>query len=192
MRKFVLLLCLAILSSGCAGVNYSSVHPEARDFHPQAIGILPVIAGDHLSAADVADKTVSESVAKTGWFPQVVDAGSTRSQLAASQDLSAQATAYIQKLTTLGISDKDLAGKIAETMKVDALLLASVTSWGYGRLEGNKIGKVGLALQLISAKSGVVLWKASHEKTQKYWVIKPDLGELALEVMEQLLKEIPH
>ncbi len=192
MKNLVLLFCMGVLACGCAAVDYSTVSPEAQDFHPQSIAVLPVMVGEHLSAVDVVDQTVSNALVQTGWFAQVVDPGSVRGQLAASPELSTEMTDYIQKLTTLGMSDKDLAGKMAETLKVDAFLLTSVTSWGYGRLEGNKIGKVGLALQLISGKDGGVVWKASHEKIEDYWVVKPDLAELTKDVMELLLKKMPH
>ncbi|MFH1672432.1 MAG: hypothetical protein ABIF87_03255 [Pseudomonadota bacterium] len=192
MKKSFLLFCMGVLVSGCAGINYSHVCPEAHDFHPQTIAVLPVMVGNYQSAEGVADNAVSQALVDTGLFTSVIDASSLREQLSASRDLSADVSEYIQKLNTLGVSDKELAQKIADTLNVDALFLTYVTSWGYGRLDGNKVGRSGLGIKLICGKTGLIMWKANHEEVESYWFIKPDLAELSEEVLEPLLAEMPH
>lgn len=192
MKKFFLLFCIGILVSSCAGINYSHVSPEAHDFHPQTIAVLPVIVGNYQSATGVADNAVSQALVNTGLFTDLIDALSLKEQLSASRDLSTDMIEYVQKLNTLGISDKELAQKIADALNVDALFLTYVTSWGYGRLEGNKVGRAGLGVKLICGKSGLIMWKANHEKIESYWFIKPDLAQLSEEVLESLLAEMPH
>lgn len=192
MKKLLFLLCMGILASGCAGINYSYVSPEAKNFHPQSMAILPVMVGDYQAAGEVIDKVVSDEVVDTEWFSYVVDSIALRNQLSTSPALGNDVVAYIQKLTTLDISDEETAKKIANTLKVDALFLASVTSWGYelGK-EDVKIGKVGLGIKLVCGKKGIIIWKANHEEIEDYWLIKPSLADIAEEVMEELLDEMP-
>jgi hypothetical protein len=192
MKKLFFLFFMGLFVCGCAGLKYSYVSPEAQDFHPQTIAVLPVMVGDYPSASNTIDNVVSQALANTGWFANIIDALSLKNQLSVSQDLSNDMTNYIQKLNTLGVSDKELAKKIADTLNVDALFLTSVTSWEYGRYEGDKVGKVGLGVKLICGKSGIIMWKGNHEEIESYWVIKPDLEDISEEVMESLLSEMPH
>lgn len=192
MKKLFLLLSVGIFLSGCAGIKYSHVSPEAENFHPETIAVLPVMIGDYQSAAGTVDNVVSQLLVDTGWFVNVIDAIALKNRLSASESLSRDLTEYLQKLNILGISDKNLAGKIADALRVDSFFLTSVTSWGYGRMEGNKVGRVGLGVKFICGNSGLVMWKANHEEVEDYWVIKPDLEKLSSEVMKRLLKEMPH
>ena len=192
MKKLLFLLSIGALVTGCAGINYSYVSPEAHDFHPETIAVLPVIVGNYEAAAGVADNAVSQALVETGLFANIIDASSLKDQLSASRNLSSDVSDYVQKLNTIGISDKELAKKIAATLEVDALFLTCVTSWGYGRLGGNKVGRAGLVVKLICGKSGVIMWKANHEEVEEYWFIKPNLVELSGKVLGSLLVEMPH
>ena len=44
-RIFSWMIFLTLMLVGCGGLRYAQVAPEAKDFHPQKIGVLPVDVG---------------------------------------------------------------------------------------------------------------------------------------------------
>ncbi len=191
MRRIALLVA-AFGLFGCASVNFSMLNPGAKEFHPKAIAVLPATVGEHEAARDVIDVVVSKSLAGRGWFENVVDASTLKAQAESAPDLANDLSTYIQKVNTLGISDSALAGKLHGSLKADALFLTYVTAWGYGRTEGSKVGRVGLGIKLVDASTGTVMWKANHELVEDYWIFKPKLDGMAEELLDLLLKEMPH
>ena len=192
MMRLVLFLLVALSLASCASINFSQLGPEAKDFHPKTIAVLPATVGEHEPARDIVDTIVSQSFVKTGWYDNIADAVTIKTQLTNSPELAKNIGNYIQQLNTLGVSDPALTTKLREALQTDALFLVYVTSWGHGRLEGNKVARVGLGVRLIDASKGTVMWKANHELIEEYWVIKPTLDKMAEELMALLLKEMPH
>jgi len=190
MRK-VLLFLFAVILSGCAGVNFSQVNPEAKDFHPKTIAVMPATVGEYESSRDIIEQVISSSLLKTGYFENVVDSTSIKTQVAGSTELANDVSSFIQKLNTIGVSDTEAVSRIKTTVNTEALFLTYVTSWGYGRSEGNKVARVGLGVKLINATNGQLVWKANHEVTEDYTIIKPDLDDMAKDVMRVLIKEMP-
>ena len=192
LKSIVFIALLFITFNGCSGLNFSQLSPDAKNFHPKTIAVLPATVGEYEASRDVIDGVVSKKLTKSGWFTNVTDAQTIKTQLTSSPELSADVQAYIQKMNTLGISDSVLAGKLRESLKANALFMTYVTSWGYGRLDGNKIGRVGLGVKLIDASKGTVIWKANHELITEYTFFAPKLPKMAEEVLAVLLKEMPH
>ncbi len=181
-----------LLLAGCAGLNYSELNPNEKDFHPKSIAVLPVTVGDNEPARDVVDAVMAQKLADTHWFQNVVDPVSIKNRITASQDLSNEVQGYIQKINTLGVSDPAVCGKLKDSLNADALLLTYVTAWGYGRQDGNKVARVGLGVKLIDASNGAIVWKASHEIVEDYMILRPGLDKLSEKVAAMLMKEMPH
>jgi len=191
MKKTLLLLVLTFLA-GCGGLNFSQISPEAQNFHPRTIAVLPATVGQYESARDIVDVAVSKNLANRGWFDNVVDVTTIKTQTSNAPELATDLAAYIQRINTLGVSDSELAGRLHNKLKADALFLTYITSWGYGRMEGSKVGRVGLGLKLVDASKGTIIWKANHELTEDYLLFKPKLNHIANDVLEILLDEMPH
>ncbi len=177
---------------GCGGLNFSQVSPEAGNFHPKTIAILPATVGQYESARDIVDVAVSRSLTNRGWFDNVVDVTTIKTQTIRTPELANDLSSYIQRINTLGVSDSEMARRLHDRLKADALFLTYITSWGYGRIDGNKIGRVGLGLKLVDASKGTIIWKANHELTEDYLLLKPKLDHIADNVLEILLDEMPH
>ena len=188
----IIILMVVLGFSGCANVNFSMLGPGAKDFHPKTIAVLPPTVGEREAARGMVDAIVSKGLAKRGWFENVVDAATINAQVENSPDVASDLTAYIERINTLGVSDPTLAAKLRDTLKADALFLTYVTAWDYGRVEGSKVGRVGLGVKLVDASTGTVIWKANHDKVEDYWFFKPKLGKMAEELLDMLLKEMPH
>ncbi|MBI5237119.1 MAG: hypothetical protein HY887_01670 [Deltaproteobacteria bacterium] len=189
---FAIMFVLIAALAGCAGLNFSQMSPEVKDFHPRTIAVLPATIGEHESARDVVEAVVAKKLSESMWYGGVVDAAAVKKMMAESKDLSDNVQNYLQQVNTLGTSDAALTQKFRDGLQVDALFLTYVTAWEYGRMEGNKVAKVGLGIKLVDAATGVIVWKANHELVDEYLAVKPSLDRLSEKLMKRLMKEMPH
>jgi len=196
MRKGITNILVYVLVSwllGCAsGIDFSEISQDAKDFHPKTIGVLPPTVGKFEASRDVVGPSVSQELVKCGWFDNVVDTLTIKTQIANSGELADDIADYLQKLNTLGVSDPGLSARLGQALHVDALFLTYVSSWGYGRMEGNKVARVGLGVRLVDCSKGTIIWKASHEVVKEYWIFKPKLADLSKELTAQLIDDMPH
>lgn len=192
ISKQLLLVTMICFLDACSTLNYSQLNPDSKSFHPKTIAVLPANIGEHEGARDVIDPAVSLKLIKSKWYSNVVDASTVKTKLIQSSEISDELTKYVQQLNTLGISDPALVGKLREGLKTEALFLTSVTSWGYGRQDGNKVARVGIGVKLIDTTKGTVIWKANHELIEEYTLFKPKLNTMTDELLALLLKEMPH
>ena len=188
----VLFFVLAFGFVGCAGLNFSQLSPDAEDFHPRTIAVLPVTVGEFEPSRDVIGAVVSRRLVESLWYDNVVDEESVKGQIINSDELAGEIGKFMEKLNALGVCDPALAARLRDALHADALILTHVTSWGHGRVEGEKVARVGLGLKLVDASRGSIMWKANHQLVEDYWMIKPKLSETADELMGLLLEEMPH
>ncbi len=188
---FFILLAAFILQS-CGGLRYSQVSPEAKDFHPRRIGILPVDPGSYEEARGVIDEILAGDLVKRGWFSDVVAGETMKRLIASNKELRGVVSEYINKMATVNYSDPELAGKIGETAKVDAFLIFYVDFWNYTREADKKVAKVGLALKLVDASRGQVIWKAGHHEIEDYLFVRPTLTDVAERLARKMFNEMPH
>ena len=66
----IALLFLGIL--GCGGLRYSEVSPEARDFHPRRVAVLPADTSAFAEAKSDVDRLFAEVLSEQKWFADVV------------------------------------------------------------------------------------------------------------------------
>lgn len=130
IKKMSLVIVVLLFTiTGCSGIKFSQLSPDAKDFHPKTIAVLPATVGEHESARDTIDTVVSRKLAESHLFDNIADAVTIKGQIAASEDLSGDIQSYIQKLNTLGVSDPAISAKLKDALNSDALLLTYVTSW---------------------------------------------------------------
>lgn len=186
-------LVMAILITlGCAGgLNFSKTYPMEEGFHPKSIVLLPVTVGDFESARSCIDGLIVSELQKTTYFEEVVESENIASQLMEDNDLQSSVESFLNKLNGLGICEEDLAKNIGERFKADAILVVKVTDWSYGRLEGDKIATVGLSFKFINPSAGKIRWVATHEITEDYTFMKPSLSDLAKDLIDKILKQMP-
>ncbi|MBW7957915.1 MAG: hypothetical protein H3C68_08500 [Deltaproteobacteria bacterium] len=192
MKKTALLAFFTFLFlAGCAGINFSQLSPDAKDFHPKTIAVMPATVGEHESSRDIIDGVVSASLLKSKRYDNIVDSTTIKTQISNSTELANELAFYIQKINTLGVSDPQSVAKLRESIEAEAILLTYVSSWGYGRADGNKVARVGLGLKLVDSSTGRIVWKASHELIEEYTIIRPDQAKMADKLMRMLIKEMP-
>ena len=189
---FLLSAFLALALYGCGGVRYSHVSPGAKDYHPKRVGLLPADVGPYEEARGVIDEIVAGVLVKKGWFSDVV-AGETINRQLGSNDAFRKIVAdYKTKLKTVNFSDPELSKKIGETARVDAFLIIYVDYWGYTRENKEKVAKVGLGFKMVDAPTGKIMWKAAHHEAEDYLLLKPSLNDVAEDLAEEIVAEMPH
>ena len=187
-------LLLIIMSlAACGGLRFSQVSPEAKDFHPQSIAVFPVdIVGYNKESKGAVEQIAAGVLADRKWFSKITDAESLNRQLSSNEELRNIMADYLAKLQTVNFSDPDLSRKIGEITNADAFLLVSVDIWNYTVEKEDKFAKVSLGMKLYEAATGKLMWKAGHQIAQSYILIKPDLPDVARNVVEKMVDYMPH
>jgi hypothetical protein len=177
---------------GCSGLRYSQVTPEAKDYHPKRVGVLPVDVGTYEEARGVIDQIIADVLVDKGWFTDVVTADTISNQIHTNEELRKVYLDYISKLKAVSFSDPGLSKKIGEITKVDALLIANLDYWNYTKANDDNVAKVDMGIKMVDTASGIILWKAGHQEVGSYMLIKPKLPDVARDLVRKMIKEMPH
>jgi hypothetical protein len=183
---------MILMLYGCGGLRYSQVAPEAKDFHPKTIGVLPADVGTYEEARGVIDQIIANELVNRKWFDDVVAADALNRQLQSNADFRNLVIDYKAKLKTVNFSDPEISKKIGEMAKIEAFLVVNVDYWNYAMENKEKIAKVGMGINMVDANTGKILWKASHHIIEDYWIIKPDLSKVAKKLAAMMIDEMPH
>src|SRR5512136_841552 len=172
-------MLLLLAPVGCEGIRYSHVAPEAKDFHPKRIGVLPADVGTYEEARGPIDGIVAGALVDTKWFTDVVAAAEMNSRIKSSEAHQKAFVDYISKLRAVNFSDPDLSRKLGEMTKVDAFLLVTVDYWNYTQEKGDNVAKVDMGVKMIDAASGKIMWNARHQEVDDYVIMKPAIPNVA-------------
>ena len=189
---FYLAMLLIPVLGGCGGIRFSEAAPEAKNFHPQSVALLSLDVGGYEGAREVVDGLVAGELAGKKWFRTVVSAQKFQLLLQGSEELRVAAADYLAKLKTVNFSDPELSRKIGKLAGIDAFVVVSVDYWYYTKEGDKNIAKVGLGIRMINADTGVVIWKAGHNLALDYVFMKPDLSDIAGDVVKQMIRFMPH
>ena len=187
------LLVVAVLSViGCGGLRYSQLDPAAKDYHPKRIAVFPADVGTYEEARSAIEQIVPGVLMDKKWFTDVIDTPTLFRQIQANEELRRTSTEYISKLQTLNYSDPILSKRICELTHTDGFLLVAVDYWNYTVEKDKKLAKVSVGLKLIDPATGKLMWKAGHHLGESYMLIKPDLPDVARNVVKDMVNEMPH
>jgi hypothetical protein len=178
----------------CAGLRFSQLAPEAKDFHPKKIAVFPaeILNSEGTKGAkEVVENIIADSLAEKKWFANIVNAESLNKQIKDNQELSNVMTEYLSKLR-IPFSDPDLSKKIGDLTNVEAFLMVNVDDWEYTVEKDEKMAKVGMTMQLYDASTGKLIWKAGYDIKKSYIVIKPALPDVARDVVRKMISSMPH
>jgi hypothetical protein len=189
-RHGMVVLALFLLSA-CGGLRYSQVAPEAKNFHPKKVAILPADVGTYEEARGNVEQIFTGVLVDKKWFADVVDAATIGNQLQSNEEYKRTVLDYLVKLKTINASDSELSKKIGETSQVDAFFVINVDFWNYTKENDKKLGKVGLGIKMIEASTGKIMWKAGHHQAESYVLIKPDLANVAKDLIKTMVGEMP-
>ena len=194
LLKFVL-LTFVLTTIACGGLRFTQLAPEANDFHPKKVAVLPIEMVRPEGIKEVkseVEKNIEGALIEKKWLASVMGAESFNNQLLANEELNKAMTEYLSKLQTVNFSDPELSKKIGELLKVDAFLMVSVDSWDYIVVKDDKKAFVGMTMKLYEASTGKLMWKAGYDIKENYILIKPDLTKVARDVTRKLIAYMPH
>ena len=184
------ILLLGLL--GCGGLRYSQVAPEAKDFHPQRIAVLPADTTAFPEAKASIDRVFAEVLAERKWFTDIVGGEAIGRRLETDTEFRQTVTEYLAKLGNVSYSDPELSARIGALTRSEALLLVRVDYWNYTTEDDTKVGKVGISITMIEAKTGKTIWRAVHNRASDYMIIKPDLPDVARGLIREMIGHMPH
>ena len=189
IKAVIAILCLGIL--GCGGLRYSEISPDARDFHPRRIAVLPADTTAFAEAKGVVDRLFTEALIERQWF-DVVGGEAVGRRLESDEAFRKVVAGYLAKRANVSFSDPELSGRIGELTGTDAFLLVRVDYWNYATENDKKMAKVSLSITLVEAKTGKALWMAAHHKISEYLIIRPDLPDVAKDLIREMIGYMPH
>ena len=177
---------------GCGGLRYSHVSPEAKDFHPRRIAVLPADVKTFPEAKGSIDSLISEALSERKWFAAVVGGEEVGRRLETDEPLRQAVAEYLAKLDKVSFSDPALSGRIGELTRAEAFVLVRVDYWNYTKENDKKVGKVSLSLTLIEAGTGKIVWTAGHQRASDYLIMKPALPDVARDIIREMIDYMPH
>jgi hypothetical protein len=183
---------MSLLLTACGGLQDTWEAPGAETFRPTSIAVLPPIEGSFAGSRDGAYAAVASALKKSGRYPTAIEPEQVTGAITSSNEVREALTRYISTFETAGVSEKESAGRLAQALKTQALVVVKVSAWEYLKMDGNKYGRVGLELRLIDAQKGTLVWKGRHEEKESYTFFKPNLNEIAEDVAQYIVKYMPH
>ena len=189
IKAVIAILCLGIL--GCGGLRYSEISPDARDFHPRRIAVLPADTTAFAEAKGVVDRLFTEALIERQWF-DVVGGEAVGRRLESDEAFRKVVAGYLAKRANVSFSDPELSGRIGGLTGTDAFLLVRVDYWNYATENDKKLAKVSLSITMVEAKTGKALWVAAHHKISEYLIIRPDLPDVAKDLIREMIGYMPH
>jgi len=189
IKAVIAILCLGIL--GCGGLRYSEISPDARDFHPRRIAVLPADTTAFAEAKGVVDRLFTEALIERQWF-DVVGGEAVGRRLESDEAFRKVVAGYLAKRANVSFSDPELSERIGGLTGADAFLLVRVDYWNYATENDKKMAKVSLSITMVEAKTGKALWMAAHHKISEYLIIRPDLPDVAKDLIREMIGYMPH
>ncbi len=191
-KETVVIAILLLGLLGCGGLRYSQVALEAKDFHPQRVAVLPADATAFPEAKASVDRVFAEVLAERKWFTDIVGGEAIGRRLETDAEFRQTVTEYLAKLGNVSYSDPELSSRIGALTRSEALLLVRVDYWNYTTEDDTKVGKVGISITMIEAKTGKTIWRAVHNRASDYMIIKPDLPDVARGLIREMIGHMPH
>ena len=191
--KSILMICLLAIVA-CGGLRFNQLAPEAKDFHPKRIAVFPIEVWNHkdIDSRGVVEQVVAGALVDKKFFTQVTYVESLQKRFKDNEELRRVKDEYFSKLKVLNFSDPELSRKIGELANIDAFLLVYVDEWKYDAKGDEKTAQVAMAMEMYDVSNGKLMWKASHAITKDYMLIKPELSEVARDVVNKMANYMPH
>jgi hypothetical protein len=189
----VVLALLFLSIPGCGGgLRYSQAEPEAKDFHPRRVAVLPAETTAFPEAKGAIDLLFAEVLRERKWFTAVVGGEEIGRRLKTEAELRQVTEDYLAKREKVSFSDPALSGRIGALTDAEALLFVRVDYWNYTTENDKKVGKVSLSITMIEAQTGKTLWTALHQRISDYMIIKPALRDVARVLIREMIGYMPH
>jgi len=176
--RVVMAMALALALSACSiGRGNSRDFVDGGSILPRgaSVAVLPFEnLTNHQNAGMIASELVSTELYSQGLY-RVVEASRVRNQLTAAK-------VDVEKLT-----ETTYAQDVGRTLGVEAVLVGSVTEYGYQHgLREEPV--VGLNARLVRASDGAVLWASSQSQVGRGYFTRDSVNNVAQRVVARMLE----
>jgi len=111
--KIIITLTALMVLAGCADLDFNQAAPNAAQFHPKVVVILSITMPSHVKPqAEMISTALTNAIADTKKFDKVIDPSTVLAQMGENKQLQDDITAYLSKMQTSGVSDKELSARI--------------------------------------------------------------------------------
>lgn len=202
--RTLLLLCLGLGVSACSATLTSEQISKSAERHfeetkglegtLQHRDLLGLSAGffillDHKEVPSEIkgpmQTQVFSAVEQLGFFPVLLGNEDLNTRLLEDRQMRVNSEIYLDSLTNVAVSDKDLANPLGQYLNVEDLLVFHVSLWPCPTCSNKSTLR--LKLRLVDAPSGLIVWTAGVERD----LFDYELGatsEIALELADQLTR----
>lgn len=191
-RIIALILLLIAGVTGCGGLRFSEVSPDAANFHPAQIAVLPADTAAFPEAKGSVDRLFAAALTEKKWFTRVVGGEQIATRMGNEEELRKTVEAYLARMASLRFSDPALSDRIGSLVGVDAFVIVGVDAWNYTVVDNKKIAKTGISITMVNAKNGKIIWRASHSRITDYLLLKPELPDMAKALIAEMTDHMPH
>ena len=192
LGKWFVLIISVLLVVACGGLRFSQLDTDATGYHPRKVAVFPVSVGSYEEARNPVEKIVPAELVAKKWFSSVIDTASLNSQMQSNDELRQVVTDYISKLNTLNYSDPVLSEKISQLIDADAFLFVTVEEWRYTVEKEKNYANASIGVKLIDPATWKIMWRAAHNKRERYMLVKSDMSRIARSVIIDLINKMPH
>jgi hypothetical protein len=188
----IAIIFLVLLLAGCGGLRYSEVSPDAANFHPKTIAVLPADVTIFPETEGIVDRLFVEVLNERKWFT-TINGGQEIVELLGKDEIFRNAvTEYLAKRANVSFSDPELSRKIGSFTKSEAFLIPHVDYWNYTTEGDKKVAKAGISITMVEAATGKTVWNATHSIAKEYLVFKPDISKIAKDLIYEMIAMMPH
>ena len=178
-----------ILFSGCTNyITYESeivssrvqmeteerLERENPDIEHQNINLLGksaafffVVRGDKKisdSTHDELETRVYNNIEKTDFYPDLKNGKQIASILKQHLTLNQLKNIYLDSISTVAVSDKDISNPLGKVLKVDNLVIFQIDNWP--KKDQTESDTLKMKMRIVNAESGKILWTALHVMEQ--------------------------
>jgi len=138
----------------------------------------------------VLDSRFRQKISESALYPTVAELAEQEAVFSRLRQLNQTKNLYLETLTQVSVSNKDLSSQIGKTLQVDNLLVLQIDRWpGPQREIGSYLS---MKIRLVETATGLIIWNSSGEIN----LVKPlqpeDLIRTANDLSDQLLNAFYH
>lgn len=137
-----------------------------------------------MRSAEVLYDKISSRVNDSRLFSSVLLPHKVHEKLQLNSELAQVKEVYIETLTTVSVSDKDISNPLGAYLNVTNFIVFMVDKWPC--FDCAETGNLRMKLQLVDTQTGLIIWTAIAEQSN----LKPEELEMIEEVANRLASRL--
>ncbi len=170
-------------------IGETKTHPETADIMGKSVAVFTVVVTPDAPQALVESlhHKLLKRLSDNGLYELVLSDQVLNERLSANPKLVQAKEIYLDSLTAVSVSDKDISNPLGKTLKVENLLIFQLDQWPCTGCRQSSTLR--MKLRLVDSESSFVLWTgiAEIQKVTQKELEDPDA--LGLNLADQLIDE---